>query len=402
MGDPLTIKLHCSSWGQLDRIYKRDLRRSAIFLKSREPPPLGTAVRINLTLPSETLIILHGEIAEHVPEGGLNGRGPGVDVRLATIPQSAMWLIESALSSSSRARSRARDSSKVQPAPAGATASASRQRRAPPSSTPRAPTEESNLEDGAPVVEAEAGLVAALRAEQEVLRTRNPFQVLGVGYEADDQAVRDAFARLTKKYHPDRYARFQSEDVRELASEVFILIRDAYRRIGSPRARELTLHRLERRRAATKPPMTPRPGPATDEPEPLPPPPSQLSCDELFDRQPAAAPPPPIEVDTSRPSGELDRADQLLEADRVDEALSIYMLASRRNPGDLRARAGVELCEGLRALAQRDRLEAAQRFEMALELAPENERAAHELSEMRRQATQDRKGLLARLLGKKE
>ncbi len=401
MGDPLTIKLHCASWGQLDRIYKRDLTRSAVFLKTKSPPPLGTPVRINLTLPSETLIILQGEIGEHVPPGGLDGRGPGVDVRLSVIPQSAMWLIESALSSA-----RTRDVSKVQRAPAAATASATRQRRAPPAEPPRPRSEDKELEEGAPLVAAEAELVAALRTEQEALRKRNPFQVLGVGYDADDQKVRDAFARLTKKYHPDRYARYQSIEARELASEVFILIRDAYRRIGSPRARELTLSRLQRNRPASQRPAptrapTPRPA-ASDEPEPLPPPPTRLSGDELFERQPAAAAPPPIEVSTPRPASDLDRADLLAEAERIDEALAIYGLAARRNPGDLRARAGVELCEGLRALTQRDRLEAAQRFEMALELDPENERAARELSEMRRQATQDRKGLLARLLGKKE
>ena len=50
----------------------------------------------------------------------------------------------------------------------------------------------------------------------------------------------------------------------------------------------------------------------------------------------------------------------------------------------------------------RDRLEAAQRFEAALEIDPSNERAARELAEMRRQATNERKGLLSRLMGKKE
>jgi Tfp pilus assembly protein PilF len=65
-------------------------------------------------------------------------------------------------------------------------------------------------------------------------------------------------------------------------------------------------------------------------------------------------------------------------------------------------KAGIELAEGMRALAQRDRLEAAQRFELVLELDPSNERAARELAEMRRQATNERKGLLTRLLGKKE
>jgi hypothetical protein len=96
------------------------------------------------------------------------------------------------------------------------------------------------------------------------------------------------------------------------------------------------------------------------------------------------------------------KADALVQAGKYTEALALYGISARRNPGDTLARAGVELCEGLKALAERDRLEAAQRFETVLELDPTNERAARELAEMRRQATADRKGLLARLLGKKE
>jgi len=77
-------------------------------------------------------------------------------------------------------------------------------------------------------------------------------------------------------------------------------------------------------------------------------------------------------------------------------------IAAKKNPSDRAARAGVEVAEGLRAMAQRDRLEAAQRFESALEIDPSNERAARELADMRRQATNERKGLLTRLMGKKE
>nr|MBA3819634.1 hypothetical protein [Deltaproteobacteria bacterium] len=84
------------------------------------------------------------------------------------------------------------------------------------------------------------------------------------------------------------------------------------------------------------------------------------------------------------------------------EALAAYKLLARQHPADRTLRAGIELCEGLAALAQRDRMEAAQRFESALEIDPSNERAARELADMRRQATNERKGLLSRLMGKKE
>jgi thioredoxin-like negative regulator of GroEL len=94
--------------------------------------------------------------------------------------------------------------------------------------------------------------------------------------------------------------------------------------------------------------------------------------------------------------------EELLDQGRLDEASTGYKLMAKKHPNDRNVRAGVELCEGLRALAGRDRLEAAQRFEAALEIDPSNERAARELAEMRRQATNERKGLLSRLMGKKE
>jgi thioredoxin-like negative regulator of GroEL len=92
----------------------------------------------------------------------------------------------------------------------------------------------------------------------------------------------------------------------------------------------------------------------------------------------------------------------LLDEGRFDEALAAFKVLAKKTPADRAARAGIELCEGLRALAARDRLEAAQRFEAVLEIDPSNERAARELADMRRQATNERKGLLSRLMGKKE
>jgi hypothetical protein len=123
---------------------------------------------------------------------------------------------------------------------------------------------------------------------------------------------------------------------------------------------------------------------------------------------------PPL-ADTGRPvlhqspqaaaaaeTGDSSGLDALLDAGRFDEAIAAYKLLAKKHPNDRPYRAGLELVEGLRALSQRDRLEAAQRFEAALEIDPSNERAARELAEMRRQATNERKGLLSRLMGKKE
>jgi tetratricopeptide (TPR) repeat protein len=443
MTAPLSIKLRCASWQQLSAIYRRDLSRNAMFLRSSNPPPLGTPVRIDLTLPSDSMVVLTGVVHEMVPTGGLEGRGPGVDIQLQPIPPSAMWLIETALSSATKGQSamsqisHIRSVTQPQAQPPGQP-----QATPPPEPVPEPPRPtrdptEAGLEDGSEWADAEDELLAALTAEHESLRKLNAFQVLGLGYEAGDADVRRAFGELTKRYHPDRFARYPSQELRRHAAEIFILIRDAYRRLGDDKGRQQVLAQIGPRvqrpgpavRLGTPPPVSTAAGPppppgAASPPAPAggpsrPPPPPRAATPPLRPGPPPApgAPPPgppgPIASPTAATTrlatvpGEDGRtdtsaADALIEQGKYDEALAVYKIYARKHPGDRIAKAGIELAEGLRSLAQRDRLEAAQRFESVLELDPSNERAARELAEMRRQATNERKGLLTRLLGKKE
>ncbi len=425
---PLSIKLRCASWAQLASIHKRDLLRGALFLKSTATPPaLGTTVQVDLLLPSATLITLHGVVHLHLGADDASGRGPGIDVKLAPIPPSAMWLIENALQSEQRVRAASEISSTTLPRAASVV------------------TPLPGLGDGIDMTNAEDDLIAALTSEMESLRRLNPFQVLGVGYESGDAEVRSAFGDLTKRYHPDRFARYQNEPLRKLAAEIFILIRDAYRRLGDAAGRATAMaaagyvsspRPVAAPRAATAPvppvpaarvtrapslqesvarvirPPTQSTGPAdlgtpatraaTAAPAPatMPLQPAALPplASMATERRPVLQPPPPLHGDTR------DQAaiDELLDVGKVAEALAAYKVMAKVNPQDRAARAGVELCEGLQSLAAKDRLEAAQRFEAVLELDPSNERAARELAEMRRMATNERKGLLTKLMNKKD
>lgn len=440
----LSIKLKCASWPQLATIYKRDLMRGAMFLKASTPPAIGTQVRIDLTLPSGSVIVLTGTVEQHVSDAK---RGSGVELKLAPIPAGSIWMIESALTAEVGRK-------RVPPLAGSAVPAAA----VPP--MPSGPV--AAIGAGEDLTAAETDLVRALAAEVESLKKLNPFLVLGIGYEAGDNDVRAAFGELTKRYHPDRFARYQSTELRNVAAEIFILIRDAYRRVcdegsrtqvltslgrapGAPRAiptpavmRSTPPHGvIPRIPSAAVPQVTrvpertvpmpqqsqtasipttrmyeqttkkPQPLPARNEgndnttrkPQPLevdkraggttPPPSAQ--------RTPTPSPMPPITEAVDH--GPLD---ELLDQGRFDEALAAHRVLAKKHPHDRTLRAGIELCEGLAALAHRDRLEAAQRFEAALEIDPSNERAARELAEMRRQATNERKGLLSRLMGKKE
>lgn len=375
---PLNVRLKCASWAHLQHIYQLDLSRGAIFLKASKPPPIGTAVRISLTLPSESSVVLVGHCHQHVDHGELDGRGPGVDVRLSSIPQSAMWLIESALKA------------------AGAAAATS----APPAEA--ANVKDAGLDDGAPLASAETDLVAALSAELRSLRKLNPFQILGVDRNSDDAAVRAAFGALTKRYHPDRFARYDSTAVRNVAAEIFILIRDAYRRVVDLDARKATANKLDGNKSSsgisgnvivaapsdsqarrTEDLASPRPSATRPAPPPPPVPP----------RTAASAAPP------SHDSGGTE-IDRLLDAGQFEEALQIYRGAVFRRPDDRGLRTTMTLIEALRALAEGDRMTAAEHLETVLEADPDNARATVALAEIRRRATEERRGHMARLLGK--
>ena len=74
--------------------------------------------------------------------------------------------------------------------------------------------------------------VAALRREVEdahaALRGATHFAVLGLTADASDADVRQAFARLARRYHPDAQRDPALADVRQKLVDVFVAISDAY------------------------------------------------------------------------------------------------------------------------------------------------------------------------------
>src|SRR3954464_13790473 len=112
-GAAFSIKLRCASWQQLATIYKRDLSKGAMFLKASTQPPIGTLVRIDLELPSATVIELTGTIEKHVVDPQ---RGTGVDLKLEPLPTKTVWLIESALAAETKVRAQTSDPTAAPPA----------------------------------------------------------------------------------------------------------------------------------------------------------------------------------------------------------------------------------------------------------------------------------------------
>jgi tetratricopeptide (TPR) repeat protein len=376
------LRLRCSSWEQLAGIYERDVRRNVLFLKTTRPPALGTEMTVELVLPSGTIIPLEGRVGRVVGAG--EARGPGVELLLVGITASTRWLIETALRAAGLSLAEDKDEEisihiEVEPAE----------------------------EDEALLAQHE--VVAALEAELRAFASMNPFQILGVGYDATDEQIREAFVTLTKKYHPDRVASLESERARAVSADLFVLVREAYRRVGDPVNRV----KVKAQVGAARPPLPLPPDPMRASP---PPPPVRVS----FSSQSARQAPTNLSEDAlfsdlgdlgdrqdERPlhlveNTVLEKASALLDGGRYDEAIAIYEDAIKRAPGDRGARAGRELAFGLRLVASGgDKTVAARHFEAALQLDPHDERAARELASIRRALTENRKGLLGKLLGKK-
>jgi hypothetical protein len=73
-----------------------------------------------------------------------------------------------------------------------------------------------------------ADVLRRLRTELEKLPTRTPFAMLGLEADADAEATRDAFLRISKRCHPHVYARYDSPEINTAATDLFIAYKRAY------------------------------------------------------------------------------------------------------------------------------------------------------------------------------
>lgn len=366
MSGVIKVKLVCQTWGQLRSIYERDLKRQGFFLKSRNPPELGSLIRIEVTLPSDTSIVFKGSVAKHIEAGGLGGRGPGFDLALDAIPQTTIWLIESSLNSKLAAQTEEKRSQH-------SAQSVDEVLKSPQSDELQAASSE---------------LVAALWKELSAIAKLKAFQVLECPPNASANEIRKAFAIMTKRYHPDRFARYDSDEIKHLSSELFLLIRDAYQELTKQAKRSKPIPKVVQKETPPSPSQSQRAKPAA--PPPLP---------KTSPAKPSSSNAP--QPKSSLPnSPKLNSALQHIDDGAYDEALVVLQEEARRSPSNKIIKAHIELAQALRALMQGDRMDAAERLELVLELDPQNSRAAMEIANMRRAAVEQRKQLLSKLMGK--
>ncbi len=141
------------------------------------------------------------------------------------------------------------------------------------------------------------------------LKTKNFFEVMGIGRTATEGQVKEAYFRLAKRFHPDVHHGESLGDLRDQLEALFIRLGDAYETLKNPKTREAYEARLPRDKGTGKI----LPGP----PEPEPPP-----------------PPPDPEAEAKRAEDDIRRAEKHIEKEQYWDAIQLLRPAIplARNP----------------------------------------------------------------------
>lgn len=239
-----TLKVKCSTWQHVETFYERKLRRDkTLTIRVPFEPKVGSIMSLGLQLPNGTAMAIDGKVMSADADGGgktalrlhLHGLTEAVVAELKAMVAAAGQGARSGTRAGARATTRA-DRASAPQAPSSTTARgrdagpvppAARPEDAPMSERVEPPFEPDRDELGG----YELGVFDELDAEIRRVRECAAHQVLGVADDADVAEIRGAYFELSKRYHPDLYAKYRSAAIMSLAQDVFIYVNRAYDRM---------------------------------------------------------------------------------------------------------------------------------------------------------------------------
>jgi hypothetical protein len=392
-----SLKVKCPTWDHVESFYARKVKEGN-SLSARVPfhPHVGEVVTIALELPDELVIAIESEVLETAPAP--DGRKAAVKMRLTGLTPSVRGRLESLVAEARRQRSVSgpRPRPETPPVP----------QVLPPPEPVDAPVDElvesPVMPTAAQVPAKDRPVFVSLEGELKRMREAAANEVLGVKWDASVEEIRGAYFTLTRRLHPDVYARHRSPAIQFISSELFIHINRAYDRMrdaavasGSAIAPGPALlpHRgwlaefddiggqAPAPARATPPPP---PGAKRAGPPPLPPdaksrktaPQVPLTSEGLFDDEGtrpesrAAAPEPPVAA-TAVAQADVPAAQMVIDARALiaegehEKAREILIGVLRREPRNRTARSLYHLCSAEILLVAGKAVEATTQLEVA-------------------------------------
>jgi len=217
----------------------------------------------------------------------------------------------------------------------------------------------------------------ALRFKLEELEGADLFRRLQLEHDAGTSAIRAAFLSATKAFHPSRFAR-RPDDARELANEVFLLIKAAYKELSTETGRAKELKKVAPANAAKEAKPT-KPGAA-----------KKRAATPVVKMSPSSAPAKPTDRAMARGSSSApseipqkragtssrEREERFAAAVAMvsqgdyDRAVDEFQKLAEENPNLTKFRVYLHYARGNQLSDGRRHADARKEFESALELHP--------------------------------
>ncbi len=198
-----TLHVRCATWEQVEAFHTRKLRNGKLLsMKVPFAAELNSSVTLGLELPNEVVIAVDGTVRKASQIEG--DTKMWIEVELFGFTKDVIARIQ-------------------------AMAAAVVAVPAPPEAPPERPSKVALASDELPADERQ--LFQRLTSELRRMRQAAVHEVLGVGRDAEADAIRIGWMNLVRKLHPDLVARRKAPAITHLAEELTILANRAYDRL---------------------------------------------------------------------------------------------------------------------------------------------------------------------------